>query len=107
MKTSACVIALLVTVVAVGGALAGEKAKADQPAKTVVPEKAKNPASPDKADPKVKKAELTGSYIKRDVHRNGQITDGMNPVLVIDSKMIQTSGASDLRQLLVHQGVNH
>jgi hypothetical protein len=53
-----------------------------------------------------KKAEVTGSYIKRKVNRNGQITDGPDPLYVIDNQTIQQSGAADLRQLLVRQGLN-
>jgi outer membrane cobalamin receptor len=48
---------------------------------------------------------LTGSHIKRDVRRYGQITDGPSLVLVIDRKAIERSGASDLRQLLSRSGV--
>jgi len=48
---------------------------------------------------------LTGSHIKRDVRRYGQITDGSSLVLVIDRKAIERSGASDLRQLLSRSGV--
>ena len=49
---------------------------------------------------------LTGSYIKQDIRRNGRITDGPTQVLVIDRSSIERSGASDLRQLLVHTGVH-
>jgi hypothetical protein len=49
---------------------------------------------------------LTGSYIKRDVHRNGVVTDGPNPVYVLDSEAIRNSGAADLRELLVFRGLN-
>lgn len=81
---------------------------ADQPSTAPDTQKPKKQlATSERKDaPKAKQVALTGSYIKRDIHRNGQITDGMNPVLVIDSRTIQNSGASDLRQLLVHQGVN-
>lgn len=47
---------------------------------------------------------LTGSYIKRDVKRNGMITDGPNPVYVLDHEAVQTSGASDLSQVLLRRG---
>ena len=49
---------------------------------------------------------LTGSYIKHDIRRSGQITDGPNQVLVLDHKAVSESGASDLRQLLSRQGVH-
>src|SRR2546422_6390303 len=49
---------------------------------------------------------LTGSYIKQDIRRNGRITDGANQVVVLDRETIERSGASDLKQLLVHQGIH-
>jgi hypothetical protein len=48
---------------------------------------------------------LTGSHIKQDIKRNGRITDGPAQVLVLDRSSIERSGASDLRQLLVHTGI--
>ena len=50
---------------------------------------------------------LTGSYIKRNVRRSGQITDGPNQVMVLDSEAIRRSGASDVRELLVRRGAVH
>lgn len=50
---------------------------------------------------------LTGSYIKRDVRRGGVVTDGPDPVYVLDEKAIRNSGAADLRELLVFKGLNH
>ena len=49
---------------------------------------------------------LTGSYIKQNIHRNGVVTDGPNPVVVLDNEMIRNSGAADLRQLLVLRGLS-
>ena len=49
---------------------------------------------------------LTGSYIKQNITRNGRITDGMSQVIVLDRETIERSGASDLKQLLSHQGVH-
>jgi hypothetical protein len=49
---------------------------------------------------------MTGSYIKHNIRRSGQITDGPNQVLVLDQKAVSESGASDLRQLLSRQGVH-
>lgn len=106
MKKSCFIVALAVTVAAGSVALAGEKAKSEKPAAAPAVEKAKATPTKPEASAKETKTELTGSYIKRDIKRNGQITDGMNPVLVIDSKSVQNSGASDLRQLLIRQGVN-
>jgi len=61
-------------------------------------------AKPDKSS---KRVALTGSYIKTDVRRNGIVTDGSNPVVVLDNEAIRNSGAADLRQLLVFRGVSH
>lgn len=101
MKKRSLALVLAIAVAAVTGALAGEKTKADstKPAKTTVSKKAKKSQAP--ASDKVL---LTGSYIKQDIPRNGQITAGPNQLYVIDSKTIQNSGAADLRQLLVRQG---
>ncbi len=48
---------------------------------------------------------LTGSYIKQTVRRHGLVTDGANPVVVLDNETIRNSGASDVRQLLVRRGM--
>ena len=50
--------------------------------------------------------ELTGSYIKRTVRRNGKITDGPSQVVVLDREMIDRSGAGDLKQVLIRQGIH-
>jgi hypothetical protein len=70
--------------------------------------KPSKPASSDKPANRVPKKDttVTGSHIKRDVRRNGLVTDGPNPVYVLDSKAIRDSGAADLRQLLVRNGLN-
>jgi len=52
-----------------------------------------------------RKVALTGSYIKRDVRRNGIVTDGAHPVVVLDSEAIRNSGAADLREALVFRGL--
>lgn len=55
-------------------------------------------AAPAKEEPK--KVELTGSRIPRVVKKAGRITDGAQPVTVIDQKQIQRSGAQDLAGVL-------
>ncbi len=88
-------------------AFAGEGAK-QQADKATSSKKPK--AAVEKATPGVqteKNIELTGSYVKQTIHRSGQITDGAAPVWVLDSKAIANSGATDLRQLLIRQGVSH
>jgi hypothetical protein len=47
---------------------------------------------------------LTGSYIKRNVRRQGVVTDGPNPLYVVDRKTIDLSGAADLSQVLIRTG---
>ena len=46
------------------------------------------------------KSPLTGSHLRQEYRRTGQITDGPQQVIVLDSDYIQRSGASDLRALL-------
>jgi hypothetical protein len=82
---------------------------ADKPAET---SKAAKPAKVQKIKKTVKPAPgheqvaLTGSYIKRDVRRNGVVTDGPDRVYVLDSEAIRNSGAADLRELLVLRGLS-
>ena len=99
MKAQALIIALSITMVVAGGASAADEAKN---AKKTKADKGKNAPLASQRE----KVSLTGSYIKRDVRRDGQITDGPNPVIVIDRGTIQRSGAADLRQLLVRQGAS-
>jgi hypothetical protein len=46
---------------------------------------------------------LTGSNIKRQVRKDGQVTDGPNSLTIIDQKAIQRSGVADVRQVLLRQ----
>jgi hypothetical protein len=80
------------------------KAKDDEKATPAVVVSAKQPET--KADADQGKVALTGSYIKKDIHRNGVITDGANQVLVLDRKSIDESGASDLKQVLIRRGIH-
>ncbi len=102
MKNAKFILCLVSLLVGLATAYAGGDAKKPQPDKSA-------PATTPKAEG-ARTGEhvvLTGSYIKRDVKRSGQITDGPSQVLVIDQKTIANSGASDLRQLLMRQGVGH
>jgi outer membrane cobalamin receptor len=58
-----------------------------------------------KTKPAVAKREvvLTGSNIKREVRRDGQVNDAPNSLSIIDRKAIERSGAADVRQLLSRQ----
>ena len=102
MKKSSLLLAASFLLIA---CVAFADAPKDTSSKTKTKLASKEKAKPAPAESE-KKAELTGSYIKRKVNRNGQITDGTDPVYVIDNKTIQHSGAADLRQLLVQQGLN-
>ena len=101
MKTSTW-IALLTFLLSSGvGALAADKTAQAAPKQTA---KAHAKRAKTRRNGRVA---LTGSYIKQDIHRNGVVTDGPNPVVVLDNEAIRNSGAADLRQLLVLRGVHH
>ncbi len=104
MKKTSFVVALAFTLAAALCAFAADPPKDGKAAKASVAEKAK--ISPPQAPKQEDKVLITGSYIKRDVHRSGLITNGKDQVLVIDSDMIARSGAADLKQVLVHQGIH-
>lgn len=59
------------------------------------------------SDTRTVETQLTGSYIKRNYHRSGQITDGPSQVVVLDRNTIEQSGAADLNQLLIRRGLRH
>ena len=96
MKTRTWIVLLLL--VSGLSTLASEKPKHAAPKKPI---KAKIVKSQ-----KPEQDALTGSYIKRNIHRSGMVTDGPHPVYVVDNETIRNSGAADLRQLLVFKGVN-
>jgi|SRR6516165_7849178 hypothetical protein len=104
MKKTPMVLALAIILGAASGALAADKKDKqtkDKPANSQVA--AKPQAATNTSQIKENTA-LTGSYIKRDVKRSGVVTDGPNPVYVLDHSSIQTSGASDLSQVLLRRG---
>jgi len=68
--------------------------------------KAKTQKAEKNAVPKDKAIDLTGSRIKRVIHRDGQITDGASQVVVIDREGIERSGAADLKQALSLRGIH-
>lgn len=103
MKRSSSLIALFLGLFCTAVLAAdkpAETSKAAKPAKMTKAEKA--PAKPQEQTSQVA---LTGSYIKHNARRNGIVTDGPNPVVVLDNEAIRNSGASDLRELLVFKGV--
>jgi outer membrane receptor for monomeric catechols len=108
MKSAKLMLSVVSLLAGMTVAFAGEGAKKAQAAK---PKQAKTEKTAVKKNTlgaqTQKRVALTGSYIKREVKRNGEITDGPEPVWVLDQKTIANSGAADLRQLLTRQGVAH
>jgi uncharacterized protein YdeI (BOF family) len=106
MKRINLLFAVAILMTAAVGALASDQtdAKKDKTTKSIAAEKTK----PAQAKPacQEKKVLLTGSYIRQSFRKNERITDGINPVVVLDHDVIQRTGASDLKQLLVRQGVH-
>ena len=99
MKTKSFVLCLVTLLVGLAtGVAADERGTARQKGKSAA-------TSRDSSSVQTETVQLTGSYIKRTVKRNGRITDGPSPVIVIDRTTIERSGARDLKQLLVGQGV--
>jgi hypothetical protein len=99
MKKTSLAIAITVALSTASAVKAAdEKDSKQQQDKKIQTEKAKR--APDASTP------LTGSLIKRDVHRSGQITDGSSQVLVLDRDAIERSGASDLKQVLIRRGIH-
>ena len=94
---------LLITAWGIAGAAASDKTPTTAAPKAPVQkaQQAKNECPP---CTQKEKGPLTGSYLKRDVCRNGVVTDGPNPLYVIDSQAIQRSGAADLSQVLIRTG---
>jgi hypothetical protein len=100
MKMNALPLALVISLAAVSSVLAADTDT--KPRETTTRAKTKVQKS---ETPKQKKVEITGSYLKRDVKKHGQITDGPYQVIVLDSATISQSGAADLGQLLVRRGI--
>jgi hypothetical protein len=103
MKNKSLAIALTLTVIASSVALAADPAKDAKDTKAT-PEKPKK-AQVQQTGQQPKQIEITGSYIKRDIRRDGKITDGPSQVVVLDRDMIDRSGGATIKQVLVHQGI--
>jgi hypothetical protein len=98
MKTNPLIVALaLLTATSVW---ASEKTSDNKPTKGL----GKVKASEASVVHKEKKVALTGSYIKKDIRRQGVVTDGHDPVYVLDQKSIYLSGGADLSQVLIRSG---
>lgn len=101
MKTFVFVFALImaISVAAFADDSAQPKRRKAKPAKAQTADK-KAVQAPEKKE----RTTLTGSFISRDVHQSGLITDGPNAVYVLDQHTIRTSGAGDLSQVLINRG---
>jgi outer membrane receptor for Fe3+-dicitrate len=86
-------------------AFASSVALADdtKPAKDTKAATAKEKAKTKQTTAKKREVLLTGSNIKREVRRDGQVNDAPNSLTIIDSKAIERSGAADVRQVLARQ----
>ena len=105
MKPRSLTFALAVAIVVPCAVAAADEPKAGKEAKPSMadkPHKAQSQTPPQQGSTNVS---LTGSYIEQNIRRTGRITDGANPVIVIDHKEIERSGAQDLKQLLRRQGI--
>jgi len=103
MKRASLILALALSFAAVSPIFAANQTKdtkANKSSTAKEPKKTKPQSSS-------KQIALTGSYIKRDTNHNGLVTDGPNPVYVLDRKLIETSGAADLSQMLFRSGFRH
>src|SRR5438045_6346228 len=100
-RTSSIVLAFLFTFASAAFATdkAGENPKG-KPSKVIKSDKAVTTGKP------ARHVALTGSYIKRPIRRDGLVTDGSNPVVVLDSEAIRNSGAADLREVLLFRGLS-
>src|SRR5215470_17674218 len=106
MKRKKFALALILTVIASSVALAADPAQPNDsktPAPAPAPQKLKETVV--RAGREEKQMELTGSYIKRNIRRDGKITDGSSQVVVLDRGMIDRTGAADLKQVLIRQGI--
>jgi hypothetical protein len=104
MKKTPMVLALAITLGAASGALAADKKDKQTKDKPANSQTAAKPQAAANTSQIKENTALTGSYIKRDVKRSGVITDGPNPVYVLDHDALNTSGASDLSQVLLRRG---
>ena len=104
MKPVSLILALTFALAATSGAVAADKAKQAESAKAAVKQTKKVKSSAPQTEQQVS---LTGSYIKRDIRRNGIVTDGPNPLYVLDRRSIEVSGGADLSQVLLRSGFRH
>jgi len=102
MKRQSLILALSFTLAAASGAFAADKTTDSKEKKAVKTGETEKVAD-SSATKTVKKP--TGSYIPRTIRRQGEITDGVNQLIVLDRAAIERTGASDLKQVLIRRGV--
>ena len=105
MKRSSLLLVLVLSLAAALSSQAADKAKNLKPAKKSAATQTKKAKS--SGVQKEQQVALTGSYIKRDIHRNGIVTDGPNPVYVLDRQTINVGGGADLSEVLIRRGFRH
>ena len=103
MKMTSFALVTGLSIAACSAALAADK-PADSKAKSTAPAKASKTKT--ESAPTERGVLVTGSYLKQDIHRTGQITDGQNQLVVLDRQTIERSGATDLKQLLNRTGIH-
>ena len=102
MKTTTFAFGLGVLLAASSTGLAADATKNPKP----TAEKIVYEGGPYTAIRTEKNVKMTGSHMKQTVRRNGRITDGASPVIVLDSATIGRSGAGDVKQLLFREGIH-
>ncbi len=103
MKTSALILALALGLAL--SAFAADKTKDSRKSKPASKEGPKPSQVEASAPREEKNVTLTGSFIKRDIRRNGVVTDGPLAVYIIDNKAIRNSGATTVSELLMRKGL--
>jgi hypothetical protein len=104
MKITSLMVALTLTLASALSVRAADKSS-EKPKDAKPPQAPKMEKASTATAQKPKEIAMTGSYLKQPIRRNGVVTDGANPVVVLDRKAIENSGAGDLRELLVMRGI--
>src|SRR5437879_10930443 len=101
MKATAFALGLAISFAVGSTLLAADK---DQNRKENSPAPADKTKMSKKQGGESQKVEITVSYIKRDVKKQGQIVEAPNQVYVLDSDTIRQTGATDVSQVLIRRG---
>ena len=101
MKTTSYILALALLTATAASVRAADKTSNPKQTKGLVK---REKTLPNPALHEEKNVLLTGSYIKRNVRRQGLVTDGPNALYLLDQRTIDLSGAADLSQVLIRAG---